>query len=209
MGNKLSLNTANTPIVKAKQEALIKAQKFQDAVAAIVATGDKPFVAMQAFTALLNLKPKPSDISIRNGHKYIPIGILEARLDQFFFGDWETTNFTYQREFNEMIGSIELICTNPITGKEMRRTGAASIQIMQDAKTKVNQFNDHKKPNALEAGFPKLKAECFTNAVKGLGNIFGRNLNRDKFDDPTGIIPEEKIDLNVTPEKIEDDEQAN
>lgn len=193
---------------KTKQEGLIKAQKFESAVSAIIATGDKPFVAMQSFTALLNVQPKPSDISIRNGHKYIPIGILEARLDQFFFGDWQTVNFQFNREFNEMVGSLELICTNPITGKEMRRVGAASIQIMQDAQTKVNQFNDAKKKNALEAGFPKLKAECFTNAVKGLGNIFGRNLNRDKFDDPTGIIPEEAIDLNVKPEEIKENEKS-
>lgn len=185
-----------------KQTDLIKAQKFTEAVEAIINTGDKPFVAMQKFTALLNVKPKASDVSVRNGNKYIPIGILEARLDQFFFGDWQTINFQFNREFNEMIGSIELVCTNPITNKEMRRVGAASIQIMQDANTKVSEFNDHKKKNALEAGFPKLKAECFTNACKGLGEIFGRNLSRDKFDTPTGIIKEE-INIDIEPQKIE------
>ena len=205
MTNKLGLPQAK-PVNKREQDALIKAQKFNDAVSAIIAVGDKPFIAMQSFTALLNIKPKESDILIRNGHKYIPIGILEARLDQFFFGEWNTENFTYTREFNEMIGSIELVCTNPITGNEMRRVGAASVQIMQDKGTKVNQFNDAKKPNSLEAGFPKLKAECFTNAVKGLGEIFGRNLSRDKFDEPSGIIPEDIVtDLNIKPEKLEDE----
>lgn len=203
MDKKLGL-TQNTELNKESQASLIKAQKFQEAIEAIIATGDKPWIAMQHFTNLLNLQPKKADIATRQGHKYIPIGILETRLDQFFFGEWDTINFSYQREFNEMIGAIELVCINPITNREMHRTGAASIQIMQDKDTKLNEFNDHKKLNALEAGFPKLKAECFTNACRGLGNIFGRNLNRVKFDDPSGIIPEDEINLSKKPETIPD-----
>ena len=187
---------------KTKQTQLIKAQKYNDAVAAILAVGSKPFVAMQDFTALLNIAPKPSDVKTRNGNRYIPIGILESRLDQFFFGDWSTENFTYAREFNEMIGSIELVVTNPITGEKIRRVGTASIQIMQDANTTVNQFNDTKKKNALEAGFPKLKAECFTNACRGLGEIFGRNLNRDTFGDTAGIIKEDAVNINQEAEEL-------
>ncbi|MDE1971448.1 MAG: hypothetical protein KGI50_07785, partial [Patescibacteria group bacterium] len=40
----------------------------------------------------------------------------------------------------------------------------------------------HKKPNALDLGYPKLKAECVKNAAQSLGKIFGRDINRKKAD---------------------------
>jgi len=40
----------------------------------------------------------------------------------------------------------------------------------------------NKKPNALDLAFPKLKAECLSNAAKSLGKIFGRDINRKNKD---------------------------
>ncbi len=193
-----------TDIIKRPDvQKLAKAQKFQDAIDAIINTGDKPFVAMQYFTALLNTKPKPKDIDVRDGIKYVPIGIVETRLDQFYFGNWRTEKFQWTREFNEIVGSLELVCINPITNEETRRIGAAAVQVLQKKNTDLKDFNEFKIKNALVAGFPKLKAECLKNAAKGLGEIFGRNLSRDKFDDPVGIIPEEEVNINAQPENKE------
>lgn len=186
----------------------IKEQKFEKAVDAIVNMGGRPFAGMQAFTDLLNIEPRKEDIKTLNGNKYIPIGIIEARLDQFFFGEWWTEKFQFSREFNEMIGSIELVCRHPVTQKEIRRVGTASIQILQKKNTELSDFNAHKIKNALEAGFPKLKSECIKNAAKSLGNLFGRNLNRDNTANPHGIIKEEEIDLNTTPEDLTEEDKS-
>lgn len=37
-------------------------------------------------------------------------------------------------------------------------------------------------------GFPKLKTECIKNAAQSLGNIFGRNLNRNFKDVFTPLV---------------------
>ena len=51
-----------------------------------------------------------------------------------------------------------------------------------EAKWKERQLNKKKKINALDMGFPKLKAECIKNAANSLGKLFGRDLNRKKSD---------------------------
>jgi hypothetical protein len=45
---------------------------------------------------------------------YIPISFVETKLDEVFFGLWETSNFKSQVVANEIIGSIELKVFHPI-----------------------------------------------------------------------------------------------
>lgn len=150
---------------------------------------------MLAFQMLLNAEPKANELgSTPDGKaKTLPISFIETTLDELYFGQWSTENFTYQLVANEVIGSLELIVVHPITGHTIRRTGAASIQITVDAvpddiKNDRQQKNrwaldpSNKKSNALDMSFPKLKAECTKNAAQSLGRIFGRDLNRKQAD---------------------------
>lgn len=151
---------------------------------------------VQKFTKLLNKDVEKGKLQEFQGAKYLPISFMEMTLDEIFFGQWDTKNFKWERVFNEMIGSIELEVINPITGKTITRVGAGSIQIMQDAGKAISEFNDTKKKNALQMGFPKLKAECFKNACLSLGQYFGRDVNRKFFDSYDALIKDiEKINV--------------
>jgi hypothetical protein len=57
----------------------------------------------------------------------------------------------------------------------------------------------NKKSNALDMGFPKLKAECLKNAANSLGKMFGRDLNRKKSDTFKGLL---KVDTSNTIDKL-------
>jgi len=133
-----------------------------------------------------------------NKFQYLPISHLETTLDQYFFGHWSVHNFKYVQIANEVCGDLELVVTHPVTGERIVRVGAASIVIMQDKNTKLIDFAEHKKPNALIMGFPKLKAECFKNAVQSLGKLFGRDLNRkivDEYDSLIKVDDKDQIDI--------------
>lgn len=110
-------------------------------------------------------------------------------LDEFFFGLWSTENFKWSVIQNEVVGSLDLVVCHPVNGMMIRRIGAASIIIQVDkvpadlvgkARNEWALNASNKKSNALDLGFPKLKAECLKNAAQSLGKIFGRDLNRDK-----------------------------
>lgn len=148
-----------------------------------------------AFQILLNAEPNQAELGTTpdGKAKTLPISFIETTLDELYFGQWSTENFVYQLVANEVIGSLELVVTHPITGQMVRRTGAASIQITVDAvpeeiKNDRQQKNrwaldpSNKKSNALDMSFPKLKAECTKNAAQSLGRIFGRDLNRKQSD---------------------------
>lgn len=109
--------------------------------------------------------------------KTIGISHIEMTLDEYFLGLWETENFRWSVISNEVVGSIDLVVTHPVTGQKYKRVGAASIIIMVDKGASALDVSK-KKANALDLGFPKLKAECTKNAAQSLGKLFGRDLNR-------------------------------
>lgn len=152
---------------------------------------------LQDFLRKLNQDPPDSELDkTPDGKaKTLPISFVEMNLDELFLGLWETENFTWSAITNEVQGSLELVVTHPITGQKIKRTGAASIVITVDSLTDDEKKGmskparnlyalnpENKKPNALDLGFPKLKAECVKNAAQSLGKIFGRDINRKKAD---------------------------
>lgn len=158
---------------------------------------DKLRLLCQDFTRKLNADPNPEEFDkTPDGQaQYLPISFIEMSLDELFLGQWSTENFKWSAITNEVQGSLELVLTHPITQKEIRRTGAASIVITVDSLSKDQKdlmskqdrnlyaLNpENKKPNALDLGFPKLKAECIKNAAQSLGKLFGRDINRKKRD---------------------------
>jgi len=152
-------------------------------------------VNMQNFLTRLNAKPQQESIGKTSDGRAstILISHVEMLLDEYFFGLWSTSNFKWSVITNEIVASIDLLLTHPVSGKDFQRVGAAAVQIMVDKvpdsiKDKPVEKNrwaldpSNKKPGALDMGFPKLKAECIKNAANSLGKLFGRDLNRQQQD---------------------------
>jgi len=148
---------------------------------------------IQDFQRRLNANPEVSELDrTPDGKaKTLPISFVEMTLDELFLGQWGTENFTSKVIANEVCGEIELWVIHPITGTKIIRSGAAGIIIQVDkapdgmSNQERNEWAlnpSNKKSNALDLGYPKLKAECTKNAAQSLGKIFGRDLNRKKAD---------------------------
>ena len=166
--------------------------------------------ALQKFQTRLNSPPNDGGVESTpdNKAKTVVISHIEMTLDEMFFGQWKTENFKWASIANEVQGSIELVCIHPVTGFELRRTGAASIIIMVDrvpdgvTGSDRNQWAlnpSNKKANALDMAFPKLKAECLKNAAQSLGKVFGRDLNRKNRDEyrPYKIASSGELPQNI------------
>lgn len=156
---------------------------------------------LQNFVKRLNKEPNEAELGRTPDGKArtVPISFVEMTLDEYFFGLWETSGFQWAVVANEVVGSIELTITHPVTGQKYRRTGAASIVIMVDKGANALDINA-KKSNALDMGFPKLKAECVKNAAQSLGKLFGRDLNRKQADVYQPLIKTKQIPQELTPE---------
>lgn len=148
---------------------------------------------LQDFLKRLNREPDPAELDkTPDGKaKVLPISFVEMTLDEIFLGQWSTENFTSKQMLNEVVGELELVVVHPVTGMTIRRTGAASIIIQVDkapdnlvgqARNEWALSPSNKKYNALDLGYPKLKAECVKNAAQSLGKVFGRDMNRKKTD---------------------------
>lgn len=149
--------------------------------------------ALQKFQQMLNAEPDELGIESTPDKKArtLVISHVETTLDELFFGHWRTENFKWSTIANEVQASLELVVIHPISGYELRRTGAASVIIMVDrvpdniTGTDRNRWAlnpDNKKANAMDLAFGKLKAECLKNAALSLGKVFGRDLNRKNKD---------------------------
>lgn len=163
---------------------------------------DKLLVQLQSFTEKLNREPDPHEFepTADGSARTLPISFVEMTLDEMFYGQWSLSEPTYQQIFNEVVGTAVLTVIHPITDREIKRVGFASIIIMQDAKAKLADFNHTKKKNALDLAFPKLKAEILKNAALSLGKRFGRDINRrsaDTFKRSLNPIPFEALEAAI------------
>ena len=149
----------------------------------IIPYGSDKQVAIEKFQILLNQYPDKNDTKINTlakGAKYLPIRHIERKLDEVYSGLWTTQNFRWQVVVNEIVGSIDLLIFHPIAKTWLTRTGAASKMILVPKDKQA--IPENKIKNALETGFPALKAECLKNAAKSLGVVFGRSINNDDDD---------------------------
>ena len=150
-------------------------------------------IQIQDFLGRLNIDPPVEELDrTPDGKaKTLPISFVEMKLDEIFLGEWGSFGFTSKVISNEVCGELTLWVVNPITGTRIERVGAAAIIIQVDKAPEDLSGKDrnqwaidvlNKKPNALDLGYPKLKAECLKNAAQSLGKVFGRDLNRKKKD---------------------------
>lgn len=141
---------------------------------------DNDFESLKNFQNQFLQEPDVVKINkLAKNAKYIPIGDVEKKLDEFYFGLWNTKNFNVQIIANEIIGNIELSVFHPIAKVWITRIGAASVMIL--TKADMPPIVDNKIINTLTRDFPHLKSECIKNAAKSLGVAFGRDLNRDDY----------------------------
>jgi hypothetical protein len=137
----------------------------------------------------LAVPPEEQELKINKfvkNAKYLPISFVENKLDEMFLGAWEVTGFHYQVVANEIVGSLQLRVFHPVLQIWLSRTGAAAVQIQMKSKENGGDGDitnvRNKITNTLEKDFPHLKAECIKNAARSLGKAFGRDLNRNEFD---------------------------
>jgi len=142
------------------------------------ALSDDDIAACISFTKKLNEKPDESFVMERSGFKYLPIGYVQTKLDEFFSGLVQTKNFRWECIGNEIVGGIDLYVFHPILGEWIVKTGSAATQVRIISGKALSLENKIK--NALEMDFPHLKADCITSAAKELGRAFGRDLNREQ-----------------------------
>ena len=163
----------NELVIKNKQDLLKQTQ------------GDGLLKAESFIRDFLSIEPESNEIKINdkaNNARFIPISMIEDKLDEIFFGLWEVKDFRYQCIANEIAGSLQLRVFHPVAQTWIERTGAAAVMVQMKSKDKGGDGRisniDNKILNTLEKDFPHLKAECVKNAARSLGKWFGRDLNR-------------------------------
>jgi len=103
------------------------------------------------------------------GSLYVPIGYIQAKLDQIFL-TWDWTIDKQEFVAGNCVVTGTLIC-HTMSGKMIKRSGIG----VSEVKVEPNGLVVKK---AMEKGYPKSDAQALKNASQKLGNIFGRNLNR-------------------------------
>ena len=195
MSTELAQTKKNEVVQKQTADELLRIQKFAS--------------SLNHSDPISGVEPTPD-----NKAKTLTISHVEMTLDEYFFGLWSTENFKWSVIQNEVVGSLDLIVVHPMNGMFIRRTGAASIIIQVDKVPEEIKGNSklrnewalnasNKKQNALDMGFPKLKAECLKNAAQSLGKIFGRDLNRKQKDTFNPLLKKEELKEKKSNEKID------
>lgn len=146
-------------------------------------------LACEAFQRKLNENPPKEEIQINEqagGAMYLPISFVQMKLDELYYGLWESEITHVQVVANEIIGYGTLTVTHPVTGGRLVRSGAGAVMVqMKSEKSGGNgRISDveNKIKNTLVKDFPHLQAEIIKSAAKSLGKIFGRDLNRKHVD---------------------------
>lgn len=160
------LQTTNTGVATA--EDVTNIQDFRD--------------KLVNFTKLLNAAPKPEKIQKHQGYEYLPISVVEKDLDKMFFGLVQYECVSYNQIFNEIACHARIKVFHPVIQQWINYDGLGSAVIQQDSGTKVIDFHQFKKPNAMQLTLPKAYAEAIKNAAKKIGKRFGADINR-KFED--------------------------
>jgi hypothetical protein len=140
--------------------------------------------ALQAFQKALSVKPKKVITETIGGQtfQHIPIGAIENLLKKYYFGLYKIEIVDYRMIVNEVTCHVRIHVYHPILREWMFYDGIAAVPVQQDAGTRVNQFMETKKKDALHKNLPSAYSFAVKNAAKKIGSVFGADLNR-KFDD--------------------------
>lgn len=110
---------------------------------------------------------------------YIPLYIQTALADKLF-QQWDVVDEDFRIVHNEIVYVVKIEYQPSYPGAELRRcTGVGAKPIQCDSSSVPSLFPKGKKTNALEYNAPAARSAAISNAFTTLGNIFGRNLNRN------------------------------
>jgi len=110
---------------------------------------------------------------------YEVIEVKEAIAD-VIYREWNVVDEKYMNVLNEVVCTVKILALPDYPGADhITFTGSASKAVQTDKGSKVHEFPLGKKSNALEYCLPAARSEAIGNAFSSLGNIFGRNLNRE------------------------------
>lgn len=162
------------------------------------------FKVLEDFTKLLNKEPDPKSLidTFDKKAKTLPISLVETLLDEVYLRQWGTRDVTVTHIVNEIIVTLTLWVIDPLTGREITRSGFAAVSMQWDAvpdemkwkqgeplqaKRDRNAWGmdlQNKKAESLKMAFPKAKSMAIKNAAQTLGKSFGRDINRKIEDSP-------------------------
>lgn len=146
------------------------------------------YADLKAFKDALQKAPKQDWVKKRDlggGKKsnYIPLYVQQS-VAEVMFRECYVIDETYQIVANEVLCVIKLQLLPDFPYAEtFFTTGVAAKPIQQNSGAKAWDFPINKKANALEYNAPAAKSAAISNAFTNLGNVFGRNLNRDASND--------------------------
>lgn len=141
---------------------------------------------------ILSSDPPKQYIKSRDGLKYVDIEYLHTMLDSVF-QLWSFTPVDRGVMANSVFYEGLLTVKCPFTGDEFQRSGigAVPIQLQKGAgPMQIEKINS----TAIHKNLPAAKAYAFKNAVKSLGNFFGRNLDGEQ-DYPISEVYTEETQL--------------
>lgn len=162
--------TYNLPIKKDTQESSLQKSEYK---------------SIEQFQMFLNKAPAKSEIKINpyaNDSQYIPIAVIEQRLDEIYAGLWSIDRCEIQVIANSVVCTLVLSVYHPIAKVILRRSGVGAIPIQLNKGEKDMSFSTIKS-DAIRKNAPAAKSQALRNAAQSLGSIFGRNLNREDIAD--------------------------
>jgi hypothetical protein len=155
------------------------------------------FADLKTYKSALEKAPSKKWVKSRSlgGNKtsnYIPLYIQQA-LAEKFFREFYVVEEKYNVIANEILCTVKLqIVPDFPYADTIFPTGTAAKPIQQDSGISASSFPTGKKINALEYNAPAARSAAISNALTSIGNIFGRNLNREANNDFTIKGKEEK-----------------
>lgn len=110
---------------------------------------------------------------------YQPIEVIEALAD-LVFREWHVVDEKYMNVLNEIVCTVKINALPDYPGADfITFTGSASKDIQTDSGALAWEFPKGKKANALQYCLPAVRSDAVGCAFELLGNIFGRNVNRE------------------------------
>lgn len=143
------------------------------------------YKSIEQFQMFLNKAPVKSEIKTNQyagNSQYIPIAVIEQRLDEIYAGLWSVDTCEIQVIANSVVCTLTLKVVHPIAKMILRRAGVGAIPIQLNKGESEMSFSTIKS-DAIRKNAPAAKSQALRNAAQSLGAIFGRNLNREDIAD--------------------------
>ena len=128
------------------------------------------------------------------GVRYIPIAKIEFLLTRIF-QNWRVEVIDYKQLFNSVSVHVRLHYQSPITGVWSYHDGVGAMPIQTEKDADASDLSKIKS-NAVMLALPAAESYAVKDAAEKLGQLFGKDLNREHTIDFKGAYSD---DTPVTP----------